>query len=123
MSSSKLSTSWAGRLPREMGNGVQFPLPSDGGAREGLKKSMALPFRPVGARWPGGKGYGTPEGAPRVHLRGPWGCGWEGGLPAQGKERWLGNRQSWVRLFAPTSGESFGQYIYIYTQNKTRGCF
>lgn len=59
MTTYKLSTSWARRLHREMGDEVWFPLPGYGGVQEGLKRSAALPFPPVGARWLGGKGYGT----------------------------------------------------------------
>lgn len=70
MTSSKLSTSWATRFHRGIGDGVWFPLSGCGRVQEGLKKSTAFPFLPFGERWLGRKGYEN-MGWPRVHHRGP----------------------------------------------------
>lgn len=121
MSCSKLSTSWARRPSQGDGKRGSVPPARQWWGAGGSEEKYGTPFSSCWSEVAWGEGVWDPEGAPRVRLRGPWGCGWEGGLPAQGKERWPGNRQSWVRPFTPTSGESFGQYIYI--QNKARGCF
>lgn len=111
ITSSKLSTSWATRFHRGIGDGVWFPLSGCGRVQEGLKKSTAFPFLPFGERWLGRKGYEN-MGWPRVHHRGPWERGQGGGLPVQGEEHLQGKQQSWVCLSTPTSGESFVQYMY-----------
>lgn len=125
MSSSKLSTSRARRLHREMGNRVQFPLPGNGGAWEGLKKSMALPFRPVGARWPGGNGYGTRREHQGCASEGPGGVGGKvaSQLKARSVGRGIGSRGC---IHSPPPVESY--LVNIYTEQSAwvllgaRGC-
>lgn len=96
-----------------MGNGVQFPLPGDGGVREGLKKSMALPFRPVGARWPGGKGYGTQREHQGCASEGPGGVGGKvaSQLKARSAGRGIGSRGC---VHSPPPVESHLVNIYAY---------